>query len=111
MLRVLFAGLKFDYGRPGLGLSLEHRNFYDSLKSMEGVQVDFYAVDEEMLSVGRDKMNAELIRIVESSDPDLLFCCLHIDELKKDTISYITNRTRTKTFNWFCDDRNKFCHY
>ena len=48
-------------------------------------------------------MNQKLIEKVEETKPDLLFCYLLSEELKKETISYITNKTKTKTFNWFAD--------
>jgi spore maturation protein CgeB len=108
MLRILFAGLKFDYGKPELGPSFELHNFVGALKHMDGVEVTFYPVDEQMRILGRDGMNDDLIRTVQRSTPDLLFCCLYTEEIKRDTIEYVTGRTSTKTFNWFCDDHWRF---
>jgi spore maturation protein CgeB len=102
MLKVLFCGLKRDYGKPAAGLSFEYQNFYEVLKRMDNVQVDDFFFDEKMLEVGRDVMNSLLIKTVEETRPDLLFCFLFTEELKKETIRYIT--TKTKTFNWFADD-------
>ncbi len=34
----------------------------------------------------------------------MLFCYLLSEEIKRDTIAYITTKTQTKTFNWFADD-------
>ena len=31
--KVLYVGMKYDYGDKARGLSFEHRNFYHSLKS------------------------------------------------------------------------------
>ncbi len=104
MLKVLFAALKYDYGRPEQGLSVEHTNFYDSLLQMSDVQTDFFGVDENMLSSSREEMNQKLIQRVEETKPDLLFCYLLSEELKRETIGYITKKTKTKTFNWFADD-------
>lgn len=104
MLKVLFAALKYDYGKPGRGLSVEHTNFYDCLSQMSDIQAEFFGVDELMLSSNRDEMNAKLIARVEETKPDLLFCYLLSEELKKETIDYITRKTKTKTFNWFADD-------
>src|SRR5581483_6591751 len=103
-MKVLFCGLKNEYGRPVAGLSFEYQNFYQVLKDLEGVEADIFAVDEVMQAVGRDEMNRRLISIIESQKPDLLFCFLFTEELKKTTIDYITRKTSTKTFNWFTDD-------
>lgn len=103
-MKVLFAALKYDYGRPNNGLSVEHTNFYDCLRQMSDVQAEFFGVDEVMLSSNRDEMNKKLIKKVEETKPDLLFCYLLSEEIKKETISYITTKTKTKTFNWFADD-------
>lgn len=104
MLKVLFCGLKYEYGKPAAGLSFEYRNFYEVLKQMEGVQADAFFFDEQTMEVGRDIMNPFLIKTVEETKPDLLFCFLFTEELKKETIEYITKKTNTKTFNWFADD-------
>lgn len=104
MIKVLFASIKYDYGRPQDGLSVEYTNFYDCLRQMSDVEASFFGVDEQMLSVGRDEMNKKLISVVEETKPDLLFCYMLSEELKKETISYITKKTKTKTFNWFADD-------
>ena len=104
MLKVLFAALKYDYGRPEAGLSVEHTNFYDCLRQMSDVSADFFAVDEQTLAFGRDQMNENLLTVVKQTQPDLLFCYLLTEEIKKETINFVTQKTKTKTFNWFADD-------
>lgn len=111
MLKVLFCGLKYEYGRPQWGLSFEFRNFYEVLSRMAGVEAEGFFVDEKMFEIGRDELNARLIYEVEEKKPDLLFCFLFTEELKKETISYITRKTRTQTFNWFADDHWRFPIY
>ena len=103
-MRVLFCGLKYEYGKPEAGLSFEYQNFFGTLCGMEGTQADFFAIDEVMREHGRDGMNERLIQEVEAGQYDLLFCFLFTEELKKETINHITNKTKTKTFNWFADD-------
>ena len=75
---------------------------------MPGVNCELFAMDEKMMEVGRDALNAQLIFEVEQKKPDLLFCFLFTEEIKKETISYITSKTKTKTFNWFADDHWRF---
>jgi len=103
-MKVLFCGLKYEYGKPGAGLSFEYQNFYEVLKAMDGVEAAGFFIDEQIARVGRDAMNAQLIKMVEDTKPDLLFCFLFTEELKKETIGHITKKTSTKTFNWFADD-------
>lgn len=104
MINVLFAALKYDYGKPKNGLSIEYTNFFHALSHMPGVTAEFFAIDEHTLILGRDGANNLLIKTVREKKPDLLFCYLLSEELKPETISEITGKTNTKTFNWFADD-------
>jgi len=108
MLKVLFCGLKNEYGKPEAGPSFEYQNFYSALERMEGVSASFFGIDEQLLQYGRDTMNELLIKHVQEQRPDILFCFLFTEELKKETIQYITSCTKTKTFNWFADDHWRF---
>lgn len=110
-MKVLFCGLKHEYGNPQRGVSFEYVNLYDSMSKMSGVEASYFAVDELMAESGRDEMNRLLIKRVEEEKPDLLFCFLFTEEIKKETIVYITQKTKTKTFNWFGDDHWRFPVY
>ena len=111
-MKILFCGLKYEYGKPHLGLSaIEYSTFYETLKAMPGVECDFFGMDEKILEVGRGVVDAELIKTVETTKPDLLFCFLFTDQLKIETIEHITKNTKTKTFNWFADDHWRFPIY
>ena len=107
-LRVLFIGLKYDYGEPRRGDSYENINFYGTLSSMNNLIVDFFPFDEIMRNKGRDKMNALLIETVRNAKPDICFFFLFTDEIKKETIQIITEREQTITLNWFADDHWRF---
>ncbi len=78
---------------------------------MEGVEASFFGIDEQLIRLGRDGMNNDLIKTVQEQKPDLLFCFLFTEELKKETIDFITKKTSTKTFNWFGDDHWRFPVY
>jgi spore maturation protein CgeB len=108
MIKVLFCGVKNEYGKPAAGPSFEYKNLYGALQHMPGVVADYFAFDEILQQAGRNGMNEQLIRKVEETRPDLLFCFLLTEELKKETIEYITKKTSTKTFNWFADDHWRF---
>lgn len=107
-MKTLFVGLKYEYGNLKAGHSFEYQNFFQVLKNMEGVECELFAIDEVMQKVGRDEMNNLLIKQVQENKYDLLFCFLFTEEIKKETISYITKKTKTKTFNWFADDHWRF---
>ena len=105
IMKVLFASFKYEYGRPEWGTAMiEYQNFFGTLSKMQNIEASFFAVDEVLAEVGRDEMNKRLIKAVEEQRPDLLFTVIFQDEIKKETINYITKQTRTKTFNWFTDD-------
>ncbi len=103
-MKVLFCALKNEYGDPKRGRSWESKTFFDTLSNMHGVEAEHFPMDEIMRQVGRDEMNSRLLREVREKKPDLLFCFLFTEEIKKETIRYITRNTTTKTFNWFGDD-------
>lgn len=107
-LRVLFIGLKYDYGVPSRGHSFEYINFYDTLSRMTNRTVDLFPFDEIMRNHGRDKMNNLLIETVHNTKPDICFFFLFTDEIKKETIRIITEREQTITLNWFADDHWRF---
>jgi spore maturation protein CgeB len=108
--RILYVAMKYDYGKPENGYSFEHCNFYDSLKeiSHEVIYFDFMTLMQEH---GQDWMNQKLVEIVETENPDFMFTVLFTDEINPETIKYISDKTRTITFNWFCDDHWRFDEY
>ena len=85
-IRLLYIGLKYDYGQPERGFSYEHVNFLETLRRMEGIQVEFFPFDEVMRSAGRAKMNVRLLETVEARRPDVCFFVLFTDEIERKTI-------------------------
>ena len=82
-MKVLFCGLKYEYGKVEAGPSFEYQNFFEVLKRMDGVEAEIFAVDEVMQSIGRDEMNRRLINTVLETAPDLLFCFLFTDSYER----------------------------
>lgn len=108
-MKILYCSLKNEYGRPEWGLAtIDYQQFYGSLQQMKNVEVEHFAIDEKMLELGRDGMNKALIERVLETKPDLLFTFLFTEEIKEETIEYITKNTKTKTLNWFADDNWRF---
>ena len=110
-MKILYIGMKYEYGKKELGYSFEHYNFYDSLSKMREHQIIYFPFDEIILEKGRDKMNKELLEVVQKEKPDLCFFFLFGDEIKKQTIKKITRENKTTTFNWFADDHFRFCNF
>jgi spore maturation protein CgeB len=108
MVRVLYIGLKHDYGDPRRGYSYEYLNFLDTLSRMDGVQVTFFPFDEIMRSFGRREMNSRLLQAVRDEKPDLCFFVLFTDEIAKETIRSISESSGATTLIWLTDDHWQF---
>ena len=110
MPKVLFCGLKNEYGKVERGVSYEFTNFYETLQRMNGVDVDSFFFDIELEKAGsRELTNVRLEEKVEGSKPDLVFCFLFTNQLLPETIRRISQKT--KTFNWFADDHWRYPLY
>jgi spore maturation protein CgeB len=107
-VRLLYIGLKYDYGDPARGFSYEHVNFLGTLSLMEGIDVRFFPFDEEMRRGGREEMNRSLLRTVEEFEPELCFFVLFTDEIAMQTVRRITETSGSVTLNWFGDDHWRF---
>lgn len=102
-MRILYVAMAHDYGDPARGASFEETNFRSALEGMghEVVPFDFFARE---LAVGREAMNAELLRTAEEVVPDVAFFFLFKDEVSPSTIESVT----APTVNWFADDHWRF---
>lgn len=114
--RILYVGMKYDYGNRSRGISYEHRNFYSSFIrycEKNDWDFDFFDFMDFGQSYGTDSMSEELIRQCEKNRPTILFSVLyHFDndphyEVFKD----ISQRLGIITCNWFCDDQWRFESY
>lgn len=108
LIRALYVGLKYDYGQPDRGFSYEYLNFFETLRQMERVEVEFFGFDEVMRKEGRTRMNAHLIETVETRKPDICFFVLFTDEIEHRTIRFISEKSNSLTLNWFGDDHWRF---
>jgi spore maturation protein CgeB len=108
-MRILYAALKYDYGKPEQGFSFEHYNFYHSLLHM-GHDLLYFDYMTLMQKHGRDWMNKRLKEVAETEKPDLLFTILFTDQLDPLVIRELTE-AGVPTLNWFCDDHWRFDTY
>jgi len=106
-LRIFYAAMKYDYGKPEQGFSFEHWNFYESLRRM-GHHILYFDFMSLLQERGRDAMNRRLAESVRAEKPDLLFTVLFTDEFDPAVIRRISDETDTVTMNWFCDDHWRF---
>ncbi|HHT9135737.1 MAG TPA: glycosyltransferase [Candidatus Wunengus sp. YC60] len=113
--KLLYVGMKYDYGDKARGLSFEHRNFYHSLKSYcEKQNWDFVHYDfmERGLALGLDLMTQELYELAKKEKPIYLFAVLfdfHRDP-GHEVFKHISS-LGTITIHWFCDDHWRFEKY
>lgn len=109
-MRILYVGMKYDYGKPEQGYSFEHYNFYDSLINM-GHDIIYFDFMTLMQQHGKEWMNNKLLEVVKNEKPDLMFTVLFTEELDKKVVREISDNSDTVTFNWFCDDHWRFDNY
>ncbi len=106
-MKILYAALRYDYGRPEQGPSFEHQTFYDTLSRL-GHEIVYFEFDTLAQQHDYAWLNRRLWEVAKSEDPDLLFSVLFTDELHKSVIRRISEELRTVTVNWFCDDHWRF---
>jgi len=104
-MRILYAAMKYDYGRPEQGFGFEHHNFYHSLIHM-GHDIVYFDYMTLMQKHGREWMNQRLLEAVQSEQPDLMMTVLFKDEF--DPAVLLKVKKHTTTLNWFCDDHWRF---
>lgn len=113
--KLLYIGMKYDYGDKLRGFSFEHRNFYHPLISYCKKQNwDFIHYDfmEQGLNSGLDLMTQELYELAKREKPTYLFAVLfdfHRDP-RYEVFKQISS-LGTITVHWFCDDHWRFEKY
>lgn len=110
-LRIMYLGMKWDYGEKSRGTSFEHDNFYPSLKQWHRVS-DFEHFDFVELGKvhGVDKMSKMLMDRVQGFCPDAIFSVFFDPnhDPRRDVINQIRTYCKTKVFAWFCDSHYRY---
>ncbi len=113
--KVLYVAMKFDYGDKSRGISFEHRNFHDSLKTYAAKQ-DWDFIHYDFLSrtqeIGQAAMTEELFETAKREEPTVLFAVLC--DPRVDPNYEVFERISglgTVTVHWFCDDHWRFDGY
>ncbi len=111
MIRLLYIGMRYDYGDPRRGDCFEYVQFHDTLSRMPGVSLSFFPYDVVLREKGRKEMIRLLRRNVEEAEPDLCLFALFTDEIDEETITWVTEKSGARTVNWFADDHWRFEYY
>jgi spore maturation protein CgeB len=108
--KILYVGMKWDYGEKSRGLSFEQTNFYDCLAHMpyQVRQFDFMTIFAEQ---GKKKMNELLLKEIDQFHPDLVFFCLFTDQFEPAVLKNLQSRRDVTTYNWFSDDHWRFDNF
>lgn len=116
-MRVLYVGMRADYGDISRGLSFEERNFHHPLRHLPGVTVEHFDFMELGKRHGQGGMSQMLRdRILGTGGrrrPDLLFL-VPFDEHSdpaREVIQEITEHSGTATMVWICDDHWRYENY
>lgn len=110
-MKVLYIGLRHDYGDPSRGDCYEYVNFVDTFRRINDVTLGEFYFDVNLRSLGRREMNRALLRRVQEVQPDVCFFVLFTDEITAETISAIRRTGYALTVNWFGDDHWRFLPY
>tara|TARA_A100001015_G_C15017152_1_gene726105 strand:+ start:1358 stop:2425 length:1068 start_codon:yes stop_codon:yes gene_type:complete len=111
-MRILYVGLKYDYGNPKNGFSFEHVNFYQTLKNMKNIdELDYIATDEILKTNSKDYLNEEIIKKAKANHYDLIFFFLFKDEFYPSTLNYLKDHLSIPTVGWMADDHWRFENY
>ena len=109
-MRILYVASRHSYGRPELGLSFEHWNFYHALVNM-GHDILYFDYRGLKRHLGREGMNRRLQEVADAERPDVLFSVLHREIVEREVIRKISRQGRFLTLNWFTDDHFLFESY
>ena len=115
-IKLLYAGMLYDYGDASRGLSFEERNFYHPLKRLcqrngwEILRFDFMDLGRKH---GQQRMSELLWETVKREEPRYLVSVLFDSEHDPlgDVLRRISLESNTMTLNWFCDDHWRFEKY
>jgi len=113
--KLLYVGMRYDYGRPGRGFDYGYRNIASSLKTFcnkRGWEMLFYDFMERGSELGLDAMTEELSDLSAREKPDYVFCSLFDFEHDPRHQAFAQMSARgAVTISWFSDDNWRFDNY
>jgi spore maturation protein CgeB len=106
-LKVLYIGLKYDYGRKNVGLDYGHYNFFHVLVNM-GLSVSYFELDRIRNRYGDKRMNEVLSQAIFQFQPDILFHSYYLNWVDNDMVKDTCLQTGTKSVIWISDDHWRY---
>ncbi len=107
-MKLLFAALEYDYGKPERGESLEIKAFLPALRANFG-EVIVFPLEKNGFPNDVEGLQKRLLSFAEKVQPDIIFFVLMNDEVRQETIQKLSEKYTT--VNWFCDDQWRFDTY
>ena len=104
-MKILTAFFRYDYGIKEQGESLEKKIFLPAMKNLRHEIVSFW-VEENGFPDDPDKLQANLLALVEKEKPDIVFFVFFEHEIRPETLEKLSKQCTT--VNWFCDDYWRF---
>jgi spore maturation protein CgeB len=104
-MKVLAALLRFDYGNPDRGESLEKLHFFTAMQRLGHAVVPFW-LEENGFPNDSARLQKRLLQFAEKERPDAIFLVLMKNEIANETLDALSQKY--KTINWFCDDQWRF---
>jgi len=111
-MKLLYCGLKYDYGDKNKGFSFEHINFFNTLSKMSAIKkLDYLPTDEVIKNFGKDYLNETIVEKAKKEKYDLIFFFLFKDEFYSETLKYLKDNLSIPTVAWMADDHWRFENY
>jgi spore maturation protein CgeB len=109
-MKVMLVAMKYDYGDPTRGLSLEHFYFEKPLSSIVATVIH-YDFMEVINRIGRERMNQDLLANIKREHPDITIFVPYTDQFIPEVIDDINQHTIT--IGYFFDDvwRVEYSHF
>jgi spore maturation protein CgeB len=109
-MKVLYLGLKHDYGQPERGLDYGYYNTLASLREMadETTLVD---IGVAVRGMPRAAFNRKVRQAAAEARPDVVFCGLFREEVTPATLQHLRDELGLPVLVWFADDQWRFASH
>ncbi len=106
-MRILYVGMRNEYGDPARGPSFEEMNFRGALEAM-GHDLTAFDFMTRGLERGFEQMREDLVELAGRCEADLIFAFPFSTELDAPTIEDAGQAAGCPTVGWFADDHWRF---
>lgn len=99
--------LKYDYGIPERGDSLEKKYFWPAISKLSPNSEVHWLEDIGFLDKGKDRLQNNIVEISKDKTHSFAFFVLMNNEVSFDTLEHL-KKNKYKVINWFSDDHWRF---